>query len=358
MGGKVNIFADVASFLNLLTNPEFVNGKDLKYLIRQRADVFLIIDQEVLNERWNDKEDILRKLCDAYDIPCPNARPKLLTIFQKPFLCPQLDPFGIWMVNASEQDISRIKESYGVWMENPSLMSDDVFYLHHKREYEKDDVISGSTNNGWANYLEELSTQGKQLPPLNAVVINDRYLLYNTDERSADLYGFAGLNTLKKLFEAILPQKLQIPFHLTIYCQQPPVDMVLTDTLVEEFRSDMQDMRQYPIVIEFVYDISRHKRTFHSNYFLFDVDRTYDTFNWNNFKKLNGENYFCIESYHNDPYCSGDTNYITARNKIRIIKTQCDEVLASPDTSNPDYSKIKRVDLPDPTTIQNRLFTT
>lgn len=356
MDGKVNIFADVPSFINLLTNPEFVKGRDLKYLVRQRAKVYLVIEQEILDQRWNDAEDVLRKTCDAYDIPCPQARPKLAVIFQNPALSYQLDPFGLWLINATEQDINRIKESYGVWMLNPATILDDFFYLHHKREYEKDDIIDGSSNNGWANYIEELTLLGKQLPPLNAVVINDRYLLNNTDDRAADLYGLAGLNSLEKLFSAVLPQNLQIPFQLTIYCQQPPIDMDLTDTLVEEFRTHLQALRTYPIRIEFIYDVSKHKRTFHSNYFLFDIDRGYDTFDWNDYTKLNGENYFCIESYHNDPYCTGDTNYITARKKLKIIKAQCDSVKASPDTSNGDLTKVKRVDLPDSGEIENRLF--
>lgn len=362
MGGKVNIFADIASFLNLLTNPEFVNGRDLKCLIRQRADVFLIIDSKELEKRWSDKEDVLRKSCDAYDISCPYALPELAEIFENPAKCYQHDPYGLWMINTTEESIQRFRDYLGVWMVNSSLLKDDTFYLHHKREYEKDDIISGSsTINGWANYIEKLSAQGKELPPMNAIVINDRHLLLNTNEHNAERYGFWGLNNLKYLFDALLPSDLKIPFQLTIYCQHPQLDIAKTDEIVNKFKIAVQGLRRsYSIQIEFIYDVARHKRTFHSNYFLFDVDRAYNAFYATDYTKLNGENYFCIESYHNDPHCSGDTNYITARKKLGIIKKQCDDILATPCTSVPDmdYSKIKRVDLPDPTTIQNRLFTT
>lgn len=354
MGNKVNIFADVPSFLNLLANSEFAKGRDLKSLIRQRAEVFLIIDQEELDRRWEDAEDTLRKLCDAYDIPCPRALPKLSAIFKSPDLCFRLDPFGLWMINTSEQDINRFRKYFGVWMVNPSSIMDDVFYLNHRREYERGDIIEGTTNNGWANYIEELSTLGKQLPPINAVVINDRYLLLSPNPEQV---GFAGLTNLKKLFDAILPQDLKIPFQLTIYCQHPQLDIAKTDELVNAFKAEMQALRpSYPIQVEFVYDLANHKRTFHSNYFLLDVDRGYNAFNFHNFKQLIGENEFCIASYHNDPYCTGDTNYITARHKISKIKEQCDNVVSNPDLSNPDKGLIKRSDLPDPQKIQNRLF--
>jgi len=358
MGNKVNIFADVPSFLNLLANSEFAKGRDLKSLIRQRAEVFLIIDQEELDRRWEDAEDTLRKLCDAYDIPCPRALPKLSAIFKSPDLCFRLDPFGLWMINTSEQDIHRFRKYFGVWMVNPSSIVDDVFYLHHKRGYDRGDIIEGSTNNGWANYIEELSTQGKQLPPINAVVINDRYLLLTTNKNiPPEQYASYGLKNLRLLFDAILPYDLKIPFQLTIYCDHPQLDIATTDKITKIFKDDMCAMRpSYPIQIEFVYDHARHQRTFHSNYFLFNVDRAYNAFDCRNYKKLVGENAFDLESYHNDPYCTGDTNYITARHEISKIKEQCDNVVANPDLSNPDKGLIKRSDLPDPQKIQNRLF--
>ncbi len=358
MGNKVNIFADVTSFLNLLANPEFAKGRDLKSLIRQRAEVFLIVDQEELDRRWEDAEDTLRKLCDAYDIPCPRALPKLAAIFESPDLCVRLDPFGLWMINASEQDINRFREYLGVWMVNPSSIMDDIFYLHHKRDYNKGDIIDGSSNdNGWANYIEELSLNGKRLPPINSVVINDRYLLLTTSENiSPEKYASYSLNNLKKLFDALLPQDLKISFQLTIYCDHPKLDIATTDKITQKFKDDMQHGKPYPIQIEFIYDHARHKRTFHSNYFLFDVDRAYNAFDCRDYNKLIGENYFCLESYHNDSCCSGDTNFITARNTIMEIKKRCDSVLDNLDTSNLDYSKIKRCDLITPHKIQNRLF--
>lgn len=357
MGNKVNIFADVPSFLKLLANPEFAKGRDLKSLIRQRAEVFLIVDQEELDRRWEDAEDTLRKLCDAYDIPCPRALPKLAAIFESPDLCVRLDPFGLWMINASEQDINRFREYLGVWMVNPQTIKDDEFYLHHKRGYEKDDIIAGSSNNGWKNYISELLRQGKQLPPINAVVINDRYLLLNTNEQNAVRKGFWGLNNLTNLFDALMPQELRIPFQITIYCQHPQLDIKTTDKIVSDFISKVQGLRSYPINIEFFYGHARHQRTFNSNYFLFDVDRGYNAFCDYNHKKLNGENVFCIDTYHSDPNSSGDTNYIIARNTVEIIKARCEDVQQNPDISNlEDYSKLKRVDNSDPKKVQNRLF--
>ena len=358
MENRINIFADVSSFLTLLDNDEFKNGKNLKCLIRQRSDIFLMIEEEDLENRWNDIENPFRKSCDAYDIPCPHALPELNRIFKYPELYYQLDPMGIWMMNdATDDDINKFREYFGVWMVNTSTLKDDGFYLHHKREYEKDDVIEGDSMNGWKNYISELASQNIEIPPINAIVLNDRYLIYSAKEEYAEQSIKWGLDNLRCLLDALLPKNLKIPFHLTISCRHPSLDVAKTDTIVSQFRKEVQCLRNYKIVVEFVYlNYSKHKRTFHSNYFLFDLDRGYNAFYAKAPNKLIGENAFSLESYFNDPYCSGDTNFITAKNKIMTIKKDCDDVFTSPDTSSSDQSLFKRCDLPLPEKIQNRLF--
>lgn len=283
MVNKIHIYADVVSFVRLLLNSKIREGKDIKCMLRTRAEIHLCISKKDLSSLWEDEESILRKLCDAIDLPCPQADPSLLQIYEFPNIVQQ-DPLGIWFFNLTEENISRFQEYYGVWMLNAESIDDETLFLHHNREYDIDDVIEGESDNGWKNYLNQLD---KALPPLNSIVINDRYLINNTNESSAAKYGFWGLNNLLKLLDAILPSTLGIPFHLLIYCQHPKLPIVNTNEIINQFIANVKDLRGYEIVVEFVYNNqSRHKRTFHSNYFLLNIDRGYNAFynyNWKNY---------------------------------------------------------------------------
>lgn len=360
MVNKVHIYADVVSFVRLLYNSKIREGKDIKCILRSRAEIHLCISGAKLATLWEDKESILRKLCDAIDLPCPQADESLLELSEHPEIIYQKNPFAIWFLNLTDENITRFRDYYGVWVLNAETVDDEALYLHHHKEYDKDDVIEGKSDNGWKNFIEQLP-KDKTLPPLNAIVINDRYLLNNTNEDSALTDGFYGLNNLIQLLDAILPPKLGIPFHLLIYCQHPKLQIGITDEIIDQFISDVQDLRDnYDIIVEFVYDQSRHKRTFHSNYFMFDIERGYNVFYDTKKNKLCGENDFTLESYMNNPNCSGDTNYEISMSKLVKIKEACMDALVNPDLKkkakrSEDYGAIKRVDN-SVRIIQNRLF--
>lgn len=361
---KVKFFFDPVSFFKLLTNPEFTQGRDLKAIIRNRAEVYLLVSESDLKRVWDDNEHPLRKSCDGFDIPRPKAYPEYERIFKNPALCYQIDPFAIWFLNIDQSMIDRFRDSFGLWVWDASTIKDNSLYIHHKKEYEKDDVIEGSSSNGWKNYLEDANPKVK-LPPFNSIVINDRHLINNTNEKSAIKRGFYGLNNLVNLLDAFLPDRLSIPFQICIYCQHPKLSSSETHKIIQEFRKKVAALRSnYSIDIDFLYDVSKHKRTFHSNYFLFDLDRGYNAFYDYDRKKLNGENEFCLESYFNDPNCSGDTNYFRARKKISIIQSKCEIIEIAPfypsdydpKKREDSYEKIQRADVADNTFVKNRLF--
>lgn len=335
MHKKIRIVAEKDALIQLSFNKEFHEGKILKHIFRNLAEILLIMDEGEFETQWNNSESDIRKFFEAYDIPRPRAISGLTQIYKNPGICTQLDPFALWLFNKTEKDVINFREYLGVWALSPQSLSDDYFCLEHLREYDKDDVINGTKDNGWGNYFEQLP---KALPPINSIVINDRYLLLNTNETTALRFGFYGLNNLKVLFNELLPQNLKVPFHILIFCQHPKLNIVDTDTIVGQFIRDVNSLRNYPIEIEFVYDKSRHKRDLYTNYFRFGVDRAYNAFYDSDMKKLNGENDFNIVTYLNNPFSSGDTEYDSARSKIHKIKEQCKESFLNPELSPMDQS--------------------
>lgn len=356
---KIRIVAEKDALIQLCFNKEFQEGRILKHIFRNLADIILIMDEAEFDSEWNDSESDLRKFFEAYDIPKARAISGLTQVYQNPGICAHLDPFALWLFNKKEEDVSKFREFLGVWALSPQSLSDDFFSLEHPREYDKDDVINGNHANGWANYLEELP---KALPPINSIVLNDRHLLLNTNERNALSSGFYGLNNLKVLFDELLPKNLKITFNILIFCQHPKMNIADTDTIVNQFIHDVQSLRSYPIEIEFVYDKSRHKRDLYTNYFRFWVDRAYNAFYNSDLKKLNGENDFNIISYLNNPFSSGDTEYDSARSKISKIEEQCKEAFLNPKLSPVDSNGmiqeelITRVETKSNDFFDNRLF--
>ena len=353
MHEKITIIAEPDALVRLGFNQEFKEGKTLKYIVKNLSTIFLIMKEEDFTKDWEDSESSLRRFFDAYDIPRPKAFSELIQIYKKPGLCCQLNPFAIWFFNKSEKDLENFRNMLGVWAINTSDLTDDYFYLDHPREYDKGDILEGPLENGWGNYLKEIK---KPLPPINAIIINDRHLLFNTNESSALKIGFYGLNNLKALLSEILPLDLRIPFHLLLFCQHPKLDKDKTDEVVNKFIEDVKGLRTYQIEIEIIYAKSRHKRGLYSNYFWFYVDRAFNAFYNNDLKKLNGENDFNLISYLNNPFTSGDTEYKSSRTKIDKIKKQCKEIYISPHEDEESLENITRVSTKCDDFFENRLF--
>lgn len=353
MHKKIRIIAEKDAIIQLCFNKEFNDGRVLKYIFRILAEILLIMDEAELDSEWSNSESELRKFFDAYDIPRPRAISGLKQIYKNPSICTELDPFALWLFNKSEQDIINFREFLGVWALSPKSLSEDYFSLEHPREYDKGQIIEGSKNNGWGNYLDELP---KALPPINSIILNDRHLLLNTNESNALRNGFYGLNNLKELFNELLPQSLKVPFHILIFCQHPQMSIMNTDTIVNQFIKDVKGLRNYTIIIEFVYDKSRHKRDLYTNYFRFWVDRAYNAFYNREMKKLNGENDFKIVTYLNNPFSSGDTEYDSARSKIKKIHEQCKEAFMNPNFTPTSEELTIRVQTESSDFLENRLF--
>ena len=171
---KIRIVAEEKALIQLDSNKEFYDGKMLRYIFRNLADIILIMDEDEFEHKWKNSESALRSFFSSYDMPLPQAISDLKQIYNDPGKCLQFDPFAIWLFDKPESDIKKLQEYIGVWALRPESLSDDYFRLGHSRKYEKNDVVEGEKGNGWGNFFGEIP---KPLPPRNSIVLNDRYLL-------------------------------------------------------------------------------------------------------------------------------------------------------------------------------------
>ena len=353
MHSKINVIAEKDALLKLSSNKEFLEGKVLKYILKNLSKIVLIMDESEFESQWNDVESPIHKFFDSYDVPRPMAIGGLTQIYSNPSLTYQLDPFAIWLLNMSDKDLNNFRDFFGVWAINTQMLTDDYFSIKHADEFDKDEEIEGGKNNGWGNFLGQVD---KPLPPINSIVLNDRWIVSNTNEKKAKRQGFWGLNNLKCLFDELLPKDLKIPFHILIYCQHPNLDIETTDLIVKKFIQDVKDLREYDIIIEVVYSTARHKRGLYSNYFLLDADRGFNAFYNKDFKVLNGENDLTVEAYLNGPNVSGKNSNDIARSKLNKIKEACRDVAMNPETEAEKLVEIARVQTDCDDFFYNRLF--
>ena len=285
---KIKIIAEKDALLQLLNSTSFSKGKTLKYIFQNLAEIVLIMDEEDLEKDWKNMESKLRKLFDSFDLERPTAISALKKIYKNPAFCVEFDPFALWVLNKAENEINNLKECLGVWALHPNSITDDCFEVRLPKRYTNNSVIKGKKNNGWGNYLALLE---KELPPMNGIVINDRYLLSNVHWEDGKVCGFYGLDNLVCLFDELLPKNLKIPFHILILCKHPDKEIDCSDFL-NEFMEKVQRLRGYDIKIIFVYDESFHHRDLLTNYFNLKADKGFNAFLHNQMKKLNGENTF------------------------------------------------------------------
>lgn len=324
---KIKLIAEIDALIQLSYNTGFVKGGLLKFILKNTSDIILIMDDEELNNLWSDSESDLRKFCDSYDIPRPKADSEIKEKYLNPVFCYQHDPFAIWLLNRPHEVLSKFKDYLGLWAISPKELSDDFFCLDHKRVYSRSEFIEGPKDNGWGNLLTEIP---KSLPPMNSIVINDRFLLLNENERLAEKSVNWGLKNLKALFEELLPRSLKVPFHILILCQHPKLCNAKVNEKVQHFITEIQNTRDYDIKFEYIYGKSKHNRGLYSNYFLIFADRAFSAFYAYNLKQLNGENIFSIKSYLNNPFSTGDTDYEFARKILKGIKEECIQIITHP----------------------------
>ena len=271
---KVNIYADKNSLIQLALNKEFSTGKHLQQVVKN-ARIVLLMQEDELDKLWEDLESDIRKFCDAYDISKPSA--EFVDIFKNPRLCYEKDPFALWFINTNEDNINKFKNYFGVWMVNTTIVHDDVFKLEYQSdEFVSGDIIKGTSQNGYQNYID---ASPAPLPPMNSVLINDRWFIDSTNKSNIQRNVENGLRNFHLLLEALLPKtELKIPFHITVYCQHPDLKADIAEKLVRDSINKMSSLRAYELKIEFIFDKAEHKRLLYSNYFSFKSDRGFNAF--------------------------------------------------------------------------------
>jgi hypothetical protein len=228
-------------------------------------------------------------------------------------------PRSAFFLNYSKAEAESIQLAYGVIVHGNQFIDDNVLKGSFYKNLPKDTVFENATSKGWLNLINFT------LPPSNAMVITDDYLFNN--EENGQIVG--KLNVIE-LVDAFLPESLNIPYHLTIISNdnpdigKPPKSKEWCDNLTIELKYAMEQLRQYPIVLEIVFTQTIHKRKLILNYINVTCDKGFAVFRVNDGKTVRDDNDFrCERTFTRINPNEGDSEYLAAESILHQIKQKC-----------------------------------
>ena len=231
-------------------------------------------------------------------------------------------PRSAFFLNYSKDDANKIQSAYGVIVQGNEGIEDNILKGSFFKNLPKDLILENQTNKGW----QELVSFA--LPPSNSMIITDDYLFSN-EENGENV----GKSNVIQLANAFLPNKLSIPYHLTIISNdnpdsgKPPKSKEWCERLTGELKAAIVNLRPYSIVFEIVFTQTLHKRKLILNYINATSDKGFAIFKVNDGKTVRSDNDFrCDKVFTRVEPQEGDTDYMEIESILLQLKSKCQSV--------------------------------
>ncbi len=156
-------------------------------------------------------------------------------------------PRSLFFLKLSKEEAESLQSDYGVIVQSECSINDLIL------KESKEDTLEERTKSTWGGVFDFT------MPPMNSLVINDRYLFKNEELRKN-----IGLENVIKLFDKILPPTLGVDFHLTIISDK---DKISDNFDEQDLINRVKGLRSYNIQFElFLLTKALHSRLLLSNY--------------------------------------------------------------------------------------------
>ncbi len=231
-------------------------------------------------------------------------------------------PRSAFFLKYSKADAEMIQSNYGVIVQSGDSIDDNVLTGSYKRKLHKDEEIMDGEVKGWKTLLKY------NFPPSNSMVISDNYLLQSTERVGANYITSGKINVLWML-DALLPQNLAIPYHVTIVSEDNNQNEAWRNKIAGELNAEINNLRKYEINVEIVFVKSEqlHERVLLMNYVNSSCEHGFYVFKAKDGKTVHVVNKIQINSYfsvlNNN---QGDTEYLIASKDLTMLKTDCNNL--------------------------------
>lgn len=253
---------------------------------------------------------------------------------------------ALYFLNIDPQEASDLSSSLGLFVFGCERFNEDLLSYSYVKLLPDGYHCEQNGKIGYHNLLN------RQIPPFNSLIISDQYLFKNDQ-------GKRGESNLIQFIEAILPNELNIDFHLMVIApEHENMNTQSCANLTGRIRTAINNLNlNYKVFFEMVFSETEHKRTASSNTFYINMDKGFATFKSSDNKTVVGKNDFKINGLfvRSGPH-QGDTDFYI--NNVIIEKLS--KICASTKEyiSNRKEDKNKRIfgDCNKDKSINNRLI--
>ena len=323
MDSKATIYAERTALTDVLRKAFTNDGLDnVVEIFKRHSNICIDLTDAELDSIFKPTDlqnlDDLFTIFSAYDISVPVALKDFFdlmiaqedTVFSK--------PNALFFRDCPLKDAQMLRDKYGVWVISKEEVTNRMFEsLSFKDEFVPK-TYYGKGDNGWKNIIE---SNGLQLPPSNSLIISDNYLLSN--ESNGHILGLANLT---HLLDAILPQKLSIPYYILVLGQGKDEKESMLIKRVTEWKEGLIAAlnRKYDIHVEFVYSKNLiHRRVLYMNHSFIGTEKGFKIFEpLSNkvYKDGDQRNSAWAYTFFHDPFRAGRREHQLAYDDIESIR--------------------------------------
>lgn len=167
---------------------------------------------------------------------------------------------SIFLTSKPNNRCEEIENSYGIRVigfENIYKVTNNIFNMHIEP------IESGNkTHTDW-------SFMNKFIHPCNSIAVVDKYILKSEDTI---------LENLLPILSIILPDKLKIPFHISVFSKNEPNIKKNYNFIKEQLKKEKPNLN-FTLAVHELKDNKIHDRTIFTNYLLIESGKGFDLFN-------------------------------------------------------------------------------
>jgi hypothetical protein len=323
---------------------------NLKKIFCQRIDICIDLnDSELILEFENEKSPISILYADSQSFKKPIALKSYFEQIKHDKDILRDNSTDMFLLNICEQEALNLQSKFGVLVISSENLKDNFCFGGYSRRFEKGEVVK----NSWKGIFVFPT------PPYSAIIISDQYLFSNAESEKN-----LGIVNSIILFNALLPEKIDIPFHITIISdnappnsRKPPRSLVWWTEKFDELSKDIRSLRTgYEIKIELFLCKTIHKRVLLTNYSYGWTDKGFDIFKNSDSFIVHNDNDFHFHPDFNNLYDYGETYFKLKLKDLKELKQKCLEASKIFKKENPSLDCLVYGDVDGYNNSKNRLF--
>lgn len=309
------IYSDKDIFENIISSPNVY--PNWNKIINNHSAVCLDINSIDLDLELNNPDSILFLFIqsNAREIDIMPSDNYFKTIYIKPETVIE-KPRSVFFLNIDADKAMNLQIENGIIVQSKYNIDDKALLGSFYKDLPKNTVCESNTVKGWKSLINF------NLPPSNSLIISDNYLFSNEVDRI-----IVGETNTVNLVDALLPSTLKIDFHILIVAEDNKKSDVWCEKLKDRISTQIKSLRQYNIIVEFLFSKTIHKRALMSNYLYGSSDKGFSVFSTRDNKTTRDDNDFRLDRvFNNLNSFGGDVEFTSKENALKGIKKKSIEV--------------------------------